>query len=180
MHVIPNVFLVGPMGAGKSTIGRLLAADLHREFCDSDHVIEDRCGASIPWIFDVEGESGFREREQAVIDELTSLREVVMATGGGAIMAEANRRVLRERGTVVYLYAPVEQQLKRAGRDRNRPLLQQDDPGRVLKRLFELRDPLYRETADIIVRTDRRSPRAVTNEIRRRIKSLADPLHAPG
>ncbi|MFI0472169.1 shikimate kinase AroK [Halomonas sp. HMF6819] len=176
MQDLPNLFLVGPMGAGKSTIGRLLAAELSRTFHDSDHVIQDRCGADIPWIFDVEGEPGFRLREVQMIDELTRLSGVVLATGGGAVLREENRRALRERGTVVYLLTTVEQQLKRTARDKNRPLLQRVDREQVLKDMFLLRDPLYRATSDITVRTDRRSPRAVVNDILRRARRLNDPL----
>ncbi|MFG6667279.1 shikimate kinase AroK [Halomonas sp. HNIBRBA4712] len=176
MQDLPNLFLVGPMGAGKSTIGRLLAAELSRSFFDSDHVIQDRCGADIPWIFDVEGEPGFRLRESQMIDELTRLPGVVLATGGGAVLREENRRALRERGTVVYLLTTVEQQLKRTARDKNRPLLQCENREQVLNNLFSQRDPLYRATSDITVRTDRRSPRAVVNDILRRARRLNDPL----
>ncbi|MEA3252299.1 MAG: shikimate kinase AroK [Pseudomonadota bacterium] len=178
MQGFPNIFLVGPMGAGKSTIGRLLAAELQRDFLDSDHAIQARCGADIPWIFDIEGEAGFREREVAMLDELTGLSEIVLATGGGAVMNEANRRALRERGTVVYLYTTVEQQLRRTAKDRNRPLLRNKDPEAVLRGLFELRDPLYRATADLVVRTDRRGPRTVVNDILKRVERLVDPLQA--
>lgn len=178
MQGFPNIFLVGPMGAGKSTIGRLLAAELQRDFLDSDHQIQARCGADIPWIFDIEGEAGFREREVAMLDELTRLSGVVLATGGGAVMNEANRRALRERGTVVYLYTTVEQQLRRTAKDRNRPLLRNKDPEAVLRALFELRDPLYCATADLVVRTDRRGPRTVVNDILKRVERLVDPLQA--
>ncbi|MWJ27196.1 shikimate kinase AroK [Halomonas sp. ZH2S] len=178
MQDLPNLFLIGPMGAGKSTIGRLLAAELAREFFDSDHAIQARCGADIPWIFDVEGEQGFRQREIQMIDELTQLSQVVVATGGGAVLREENRCALRERGTVVYLLTTVEQQLKRTAKDRNRPLLQCDNREQVLNDMFALRDPLYRATSDITVRTDRRSPRAVVNEIIRRVRRLVDPLQS--
>lgn len=178
MQGFPNIFLVGPMGAGKSTIGRLLAAELQRNFLDSDHEIQARCGADIPWIFDIEGEAGFRGREVAMLDELTRLPGVVLATGGGAVMNEANRCALRERGTVVYLYTTVEQQLRRTAKDRNRPLLRNKDPEAVLRGLFELRDPLYRATADLLVRTDRRGPRSVVNDILKRVERLVDPLQA--
>ncbi|MBB3230060.1 shikimate kinase AroK [Halomonas stenophila] len=176
MPALPNLILIGPMGAGKSTIGRLLAAELSREFLDSDHEIQARCGADIPWIFDVEGEAGFRDRETQMIRELARLDKVVIATGGGAVLREENRRVLRDCGTVVYLYTTVEQQLRRTAKDRNRPLLQRDDREQVLREMFVKRDPLYRATADIIVRTDRRGPRAVVNEIVRRVQRLIDPL----
>ncbi len=178
MQDLPNLILVGPMGAGKSTIGRLLAAELSRDFYDTDHEIQARCGADIPWIFDVEGEAGFRQREEQMIEELTELDGVVIATGGGAVLREENRRRLRERGTVIYLFTTVDQQLKRVAKDRNRPLLQRPDREQVLREMFDLRDPLYRATADVVVRTDRRSPRAVVNDIVRRVQRLTDPLQA--
>ena len=166
----PSVFLVGPMGAGKSTIGRLLSSELKLEFFDSDKVIEERCGANIPWIFDMEGESGFREREEQAIDELTQMGSIVLATGGGVVMREANRRHLSARGTVVYLCTSVEQQLARTAKDKNRPLLQAENPERILRDLFSARDPLYREIADIIIETDQRNPRWVVQELKRLIK----------
>ncbi len=158
------------MGAGKSTIGRLLSAELKLEFFDSDKVIEERCGANIPWIFDMEGESGFREREEQAIDELTQMGSIVLATGGGVVMREANRRHLSARGTVVYLCTSVEQQLARTAKDKNRPLLQAENPERILRDLFSVRDPLYREIADIIIETDQRNPRWVVQELKRLIK----------
>jgi len=158
------------MGAGKSTIGRLLSAELKLEFIDSDKVIEERCGANIPWIFDMEGEAGFREREEQAIDELTQLSGIVLATGGGVVMREANRRHLASRGIVVYLCTSVEQQLARTAKDRNRPLLQTEDPERILRELFARRDPLYREIADIIIYTDKRNPRWVVQELKTKIK----------
>lgn len=158
------------MGAGKSTIGRLLSAELKVEFFDSDKVIEERCGANIPWIFDMEGESGFREREEQAIDELTQMSSIVLATGGGVVMREANRRHLSARGTVVYLCTSVEQQLARTSKDKNRPLLQAENPERILRDLFSARDPLYREIADIIIETDQRNPRWVVQELKRLIK----------
>lgn len=176
MQALPNLILIGPMGAGKSTIGRLLAAELSREFYDSDHEIQARCGADIPWIFDVEGESGFRDRETQMIRELARHEGVVIATGGGAVLREENRRLLRESGTVIYLLTTVEQQLRRTAKDRNRPLLQRGDREQLLRDMFSLRDPLYRATADVVVRTDRRGPRAVVNEIVRRVTRLVDPL----
>ena len=158
------------MGAGKSTIGRLLSSELKLEFFDSDKVIEERCGANIPWIFDMEGESGFREREEQAIDELTQMGSIVLATGGGVVMREANRRHLSARGTVVYLCTSVEQQLARTAKDKNRPLLQAENPERILRDLFSARDPLYREIADIIIETDQRNPRWVVQELKRLIK----------
>ena len=167
-----NVILVGPMGAGKSTIGRLLAKELRLPFKDSDKEIEQRTGADIPWIFDVEGEQGFRDREQAVIAELCDVDGMVLATGGGAVMRSENRAALRSGGRVVYLHASVEQQVDRTSRDRNRPLLRSPNPGKVLADLLAIRDPLYREIADVVVETDERPPRMVVQEILERIEAL--------
>jgi shikimate kinase len=141
------------MGAGKTTIGRHLAEMLSWHFLDSDHEIEVRTGATIPWIFDVEGEAGFRRREAAMITELTSLKYVVLATGGGAVLNDANRRHLHQRGTVVYLETPVSMQLERTAHDKNRPLLQTLNPQQKLTELLNVRDPLYREVAHLIVPT---------------------------
>ena len=160
-QTVHNIFLVGPMGAGKTTIGRQLADLLRWEFVDSDHEIEARTGANIPWIFDIEGEEGFRQREEHVIDVLTQRRHIVLATGGGAVMRELNRRHLHDRGTVVYLETPVERQLERTARDHNRPLLRTPDPRARLTELLRIRDPLYRETAHHIMPTERASSRDV-------------------
>lgn len=160
------------MGAGKSTIGRLLAKELRLLFKDSDKEIELRCGANIPWIFDKEGEPGFREREQAMIAELCELDGVVLATGGGAVMREANRLALRRGGRVIYLHASVEQQVGRTARDRNRPLLRTANPEATLRALLEARDPLYREIADVVVETDERPPRMVVIDILERLQQL--------
>ena len=149
------------MGAGKTTIGRQLADLLRWEFVDSDHEIEARTGANIPWIFDIEGEEGFRLREEHVIDILTQRRHIVLATGGGAVMRAENRRHLHERGTVVYLETPVERQLERTARDHNRPLLQTPNPRARLAELLRIRDPLYREVAHHIMPTERTSARDV-------------------
>lgn len=161
------------MGAGKSTIGRLLAKELRLQFKDSDKEIEQRTGADIPWIFDVEGEQGFREREQLMIAELCDLQGVVIATGGGVVLRAENRKALREGGRVVYLHASVEQQLDRTSRDRNRPLLRTAEPGKVLRGLMDIRDPLYREIADVIIETDERPPRLVVQEIIERFEALS-------
>lgn len=158
------------MGAGKSTLGRLLATELKLDFYDSDKVIEERSGANIPWIFDMEGESGFRDREEQAIEELTLLPNIVLATGGGVVMREANRKNLSARGTVVYLRTSVEQQLIRTGKDKNRPLLQTANPASVLRELFAKRDPLYRDIADIVLDTDQHSPRWMVQELKRLIK----------
>jgi shikimate kinase len=154
MKMPGNLFLTGPMGAGKSTIGRQLSRQLRMPFHDSDQEIEKRTGVDIPLIFELEGEAGFRKRESAVIDELTRLSDIVLATGGGAILDPQNREHLTSRGRVIYLHTSVSQQLRRTGRDRNRPLLQTSDPRRTLEALMAIREPLYRKTADIIINTD--------------------------
>ncbi len=158
------------MGAGKSTIGRLLAKELRYPFMDSDREIEARTGADIPWIFDVEGEEGFRQREEAMIAELVLERGIVLATGGGVVMRESNRRALAENGLVVYLRTSVEQQLQRIGKDRQRPLLQTADPGAVLRELMAKRDPLYQEIAHLVIDTDQRGPKVVINTIMARLE----------
>ncbi len=160
-----NIFLVGPMGAGKSTIGRLLAAELNLTFRDSDRVIEERTGADIPWIFDMEGEEGFRERETAVLTELATEVDVVIATGGGIILREQNRSIMKSSGFVCYLTASIDQLVERTSRDKKRPLLQVENPRQKIIDLLSLRDPLYRAAADFIINTDRRSPKAVAQEI---------------
>lgn len=160
-----NIFLIGPMGAGKSTIGRMLSQELSLNFVDVDREIEERAGANIPWIFDVEGEDGFRDREEAVVDDLTLKDQQVLATGGGAVLRAANRSCLQSRGFVVYLDTSVEQQLERTSKDKNRPLLNADNPQAVLEKLMLVRDPLYVQTSDLIVKTDRRHPRGVVTEI---------------
>jgi len=167
-----NIFLVGPMGVGKSTIGRQLAAELNVPFVDSDREIEYVTGADIPWIFDVEGEQGFRQREERMIDSLSRREGIVLATGGGAILSADSRRRLHERGVVVYLRATVNQLHQRTAKDRNRPLLQTANPLQKIRELMEMRDPLYRETAHIIIDTSRRGPRAVISEILRRVAEL--------
>lgn len=165
MRTPRNIFLVGPMGAGKSTVGRQLSRALKKQFIDSDKAIEERTGASISLIFDLEGEEGFRRREQAVIEELTALDDIVLATGGGAVLAEVNRSNLMSRGFVVYLSAPVDLLIERTARDRLRPLLRTDDPAARVAELLAERDPIYRQVADAVVHTDRRSARHVVKEI---------------
>lgn len=165
--VIPPVFLVGPMGAGKSTVGRRLAQVLQRDFVDSDQEIEQRAGASIPLIFELESEAGFRAREKAVIAELTQRQNIVLATGGGAVLNPDNRRCLAGRGIVFYLCASVDEQFRRTQLDGNRPLLQTADPRSRLAQLFKQRDPLYREVADHIVSTEDRSLKQILREMLR-------------
>ena len=159
------------MGAGKSTIGRLLSQELKLEFVDSDREIEKRAGADIPWIFDVEGEAGFRDREEGVIEALSLRKDVVLSTGGGAVLRPENRSVIQANGTVVYLETSVEQQLDRTSRDKNRPLLQTENPRAVLEELMSIRHPLYLDTADIVVVTDKRHPKTVVTEIIRQLKA---------
>lgn len=160
-----NIFLVGPMGAGKSTIGRHLADELHLEFFDSDQEIERRTGADIAWIFDLEGEDGFRLREETVINDLTDKQGIVLATGGGSIVSKNVRNRLSARGIVVYLQTTIDKQVARTQRDKRRPLLQKDDPEMVLRELADTRNPLYEEVADYIVDTDDQSARAVASQI---------------
>ncbi|AEF04742.1 shikimate kinase [Alteromonas sp. KS69] len=160
-----NIFLVGPMGAGKSTIGRHLADELHLDFYDSDQEIERRSGADIAWIFDLEGEDGFRAREENIINDLTDKQGIVLATGGGSIVTKAVRNRLSARGIVVYLQTTIDKQVARTQRDKRRPLLQNNDPEQVLRDLADLRNPLYEEVADYVVDTDDQSARAVANQI---------------
>lgn len=160
-----NIFLVGPMGAGKSAVGRQLARTLHLSFVDSDDEVESRTGVDIPFIFEKEGEAGFRKRETTAIDDLTKMDGVVLATGGGAILSPDNRSHLGGRGLVVYLYTTVDQQVARTEKGRQRPLLESGDPRGILERLLLERDPLYREVADLVVETDGRRVHAVANEI---------------
>ena len=170
MPPLHRVFLVGPMGAGKTTIGKYLAQRLNLDFADTDSEIEKRTGADIPWIFDVEGEEGFRNREQQVVEEMTLWDNVVLATGGGVVVRQENRRVLAARGFVVYLHASVEEQVRRTHRDRRRPLLQNGDPEEVLKNLMLQRDARYREIADHVINTDDCSPRTVAQQLVRELQ----------
>lgn len=160
-----NLFLIGPMGAGKSAVGRQLARMLHKSFIDSDDEIESRTGVDIPFIFEKEGEAGFRKREAKVLDDLSQQQGLVLATGGGAVIEEKTRSHLGARGFVVYLQTSVDQQLERTRRGRERPLLVTEDPRQVLEALMAERDPLYREIADLVVNTDGRRVNAVAKEI---------------
>ena len=165
MPKIRSMFLIGPMGAGKSAVGRQLAKLLHMEFVDSDDEIEARTGVDIPFIFEKEGEEGFRKREAKTIDELSQKEGVVLATGGGAVVDAGSRSALGARGFVVYLYTSVEQQLARTQKGRERPMLNNGDRQDVLTGLMEIREPLYREIADLVVDTDGRRVHAVAKEI---------------
>ena len=162
----PNrIFLIGPMGAGKTTVGKALASQLGMVFADSDQEIQDRTGVDIPTIFEYEGEEGFRDREEQAIDDLTQVDQRVLATGGGAVLRPRNRQHLSARGIVVFLECSPEQQFERTYRDRKRPLIQTDDPLTRLRELMAERDPLYRETADYVVSTEGRSATAVAKDI---------------
>ena len=165
LKAIPRIFLVGPMGSGKTTVGSRLAQALGRDFLDSDQEIEQRAGVSIPLIFEVEGEAGFRAREKAIIAELTERPSIVLATGGGAILDPDNRRCLVGRGLVVYLQTSVNEQLSRTRYDQHRPLLQTPDPRARLESLLTARDPLYRDVADLTIASDGQSPRAIVQRI---------------
>ena len=164
-----NLYLVGMMGAGKTTVGRLLARRLKLRFLDSDHEIEARCGVKIPLVFEIEGEAGFRAREAQVIAELTALTGVVLATGGGAVLAQENRRLLAERGVVIYLRARPEDLYERVRQDRNRPLLATADPLGRLHELYAQRDPLYREVADLTVETGAQGVQSLARQLLRKL-----------
>jgi len=164
-----NIFLIGPMGAGKSAVGRQLAKLLHLSFVDSDDEIETRTGVDIPFIFEKEGEDGFRKREAKVIDDLSAMESVILATGGGAVVDPQNRSRLGARGFVVYLYTTVDQQLARTQKGRERPMLANGDSRKILEELMAVRDPLYREIADLTVETDGRKVKAVASEILERL-----------
>ena len=160
-----SIYLVGPMGAGKTSVGRYLAKQLDKDFYDSDEEIENRMGVSLSWIFDLEGMSGFRHREMKMIEELSRLSNIVMSTGGGCVETPEVRDVLRQRGTVIYMEVSLETQLNRLKRDKKRPLLQGDDPQAVLIKLWEEREPFYENIADFTVVTDNRSVRDVCDDI---------------
>ncbi len=170
MKGVENLFLVGMMGAGKTTVGRLVARRLKRTFYDSDHEVERRCGVGIPVIFDIEGEHGFRVRESQVIAELSALDGIVLSTGGGVVLDPANRRVLAARGTVVYLHGRPEDLFERIRQDRSRPLLATADPLKRLDELYAQRDALYREVADLVVDTSRQSVQALARRLLARLE----------
>lgn len=172
MHKTGNIFLVGLMGAGKTTIGKLLARRLKKTFIDCDHELEQRTGVKIPLIFELEGEAGFREREAALIQELAQRQDLVLATGGGAVLRKENRDALAQNGTVVYLNAKVEDLWLRTQHDKNRPLLQTADPQAKLYELFAQRDPLYREIADIIVTSGQQNVQYAAREVERRLREI--------
>jgi len=162
------------MGSGKTTVGKYVAKSLNHEFLDSDQIIEERAGANISWIFDVEGEEGFRNREEAIIDELTLKRGIVLSTGGGAILRKESRERLRHRGLVIYLKASAEQILKRTAKDKKRPLLQTKNREQAVKDLISKRDPLYQEIADITITTGNGKISDVTQEILLQIRAIEE------
>lgn len=165
MVIKQSLFLVGPMGAGKTTIGKLLAQELKLGFKDTDKEIEERTGADIAWIFDVEGEEGFRARETQILDDLSQMPPMVLATGGGIVMKPENRAFLCARGVVVYLQASIDSQVERTSKDKKRPLLQNDNPRQVLENLMAKRRPLYEEIADLVLDTDLDSPKTIVKKI---------------
>ena len=165
MNCKGNYFLIGPMGAGKTSVGRHLAELINLDFVDSDTEIETRTGVDIAYIFEKEGEEGFRRREKKIIDEISSREGVVLATGGGVIMDAEIRKILSSRGYVIYLYTNVKKQVERVKKGRERPLLTNKDPEKILKDLMEVRDPLYREIAECVITTNGRHINSIAKEI---------------
>ena len=175
-NVSQNIFLIGPMGSGKTTIGKQLAKILQLDFYDCDHELERLTGASVNLIFDVEGEAGFRERENRLLQELTAKNGVLISTGGGTVCNEENRQALRSRGFVVYLKTSIENQLKRLGQDKSRPLLQAQDRRQRLLDLARVRNPLYAATADLVFSTRNSSVYASAKALSLEILEQTDPL----
>lgn len=174
-----NIILVGLMGAGKTTIGRMLAKHLHKTFYDSDHEIERRTGVNIPLIFEVEGEAGFRKRESAVIEELVRKDDIVLATGGGAVLSAQNREHLKQNGIVIYLRANVHELWQRTRNDKNRPLLQGQSAHGKLKQLFVERDPLYTEVATYTIETEGESVNSIIGRIEHLIRNTKIDANTP-
>ena len=170
-----NIYLIGPMGSGKTTIGYRLAQKFGMSFYDSDQEIETQTGASVSLIFEIEGEAGFRQRETRMLQRFSMLEGVLVATGGGAIIDQANRDLLRSSGIVVYLRTSIDQQLERLGRDRSRPLLQTPDKHCKLLELAQNRNPLYEQTADLIFPAKNRNIDSTVNQIYQAICSYRDP-----
>lgn len=166
-----NIILIGLMGAGKTTIGKLLASSMGKIFVDSDHEIQRRTGVDIPLIFEFEGEAGFRKREVEVLQDVARLSNIVLATGGGAILREENRELLRKSGTVIYLRVPVNELKRRTRFDKNRPLLQTANPQARLVELFNQRDPLYQQTAHIILDSGRQSVRVLVQTLIKKLEA---------
>jgi len=170
VHLSQNLFLIGMPGAGKTTVGRALARHLGKPFHDSDHEIEMRTGVRVAVIFEIEGEGGFRRREAEIIERMTALENVVLATGGGAVLDPLNRQHLKDRGFVVYLHAAPRELWRRTRHDKSRPLLQGSDPRSRLEDIYRLRDPLYRETADLVIDTGRQSASVLVGELLQKLE----------
>ena len=166
-----NIFIVGPMGSGKTTVGKIVAGELFLDFHDTDAKIEDTTGVTIDWIFDIEGEAGFRKRETTILKEMVALNSIVLATGGGIVIEEENRELLASRGTVFYLHTPLNTQVERTARDKDRPLLKDKDPEKVLAELQKLRQSLYEEVSDHIIDTENKSGSEVANQIVKLVKN---------
>ena len=166
-----NIFIVGPMGSGKSTVGKIISSELFLTFYDTDEEIETRTGASIDWIFDLEGEEGFRKRESKILEDMVHKNSIVLSTGGGIILSESNREMLSSSGTVFYLATPIAVQLERTSKDKDRPLLKDGDPGEILKNLHLARESLYKEVADYSVNTEGKSSQEVSSEIIKLVKN---------
>lgn len=166
-----NIFIVGPMGSGKSTVGKIIASELFLTFLDTDDEIEKNTGVTIDWIFDLEGEKGFRKRESDILNSLAEMNSIVLSTGGGIILSAENRDILSARGSVFYLDTPIDVQLERTSKDQDRPLLKDGDPRKILTDLHKERESLYQSVADYIVETENRSSQEVANEIIKHVKN---------
>ena len=160
-----NIFIVGPMGSGKSTVGKIISNELFLNFFDTDEEIEDRTGASIDWIFDLEGEEGFRKRESLILEEMVQKNSIVLSTGGGIILSDKNRELLSSRGTVFFLSTPILVQVERTSKDKDRPLLKDGDPNEILTKLHQERKALYESVSDNVVDTENKSSQEVAEEI---------------
>ena len=166
-----NIIIVGPMGSGKSTVGKIISDELFLDFYDTDEEIEGRTGASIDWIFDLEGEDGFRKRESEMLEEMVQKNSIVLSTGGGIILASSNRELLSSRGTVFYLSTPISVQIDRTSKDKDRPLLKNGDPGKILKKLDTQRKELYKSVSDHVVETENKTSQEVAAEIIKLVKT---------
>ncbi len=160
-----NIFIVGPMGSGKSTVGKIISDEMFLNFFDTDEEIESRTGASIDWIFDLEGEAGFRKRESDILNEMVEKNSIVLSTGGGIILSDNNRELLSSRGTVFYLSTPILTQVERTAKDKDRPLLKDGDPEEILTKLHNEREALYEMVSDHVVDTENKSSNQVASEI---------------
>ena len=160
-----NIFIVGPMGSGKSTVGKIISDEMFLSFFDTDEEIESRTGASIDWIFDLEGEDGFRKRESDILNEMVEKNSIVLPTGGGIILSDNNRELLSSRGTVFYLSTPILTQVERTAKDKDRPLLKDGDPEEILTKLHNEREALYEMVSDYVVDTENKSSKEVASEI---------------